>query len=86
MAADAQAPCIGSPSAAVVLTMHDKQVLVFHEEELQLPVPFSCWEIIQTANTFFISDTLMQDSSNSIANAPELQQSCTKLLCLCLMK
>ena len=37
MAADALAPCsITRPSAAVLMTVWDKQVLVFHDEKFQL--------------------------------------------------
>ena len=32
MAADALAPCVAKSPAAMVLTMWDKRVLVFHEE------------------------------------------------------
>ena len=40
MAADALTPCVARPSTAMLLTMHDKQVLGFHEEGFQQPVPF----------------------------------------------
>ena len=39
MAADALAPCVARSSAAVVLTMHDKQVFVFHKEGVQAHSP-----------------------------------------------
>ena len=39
MTADALAPRVARASAAMVLTMEDKQILVFHEEGFQLPVP-----------------------------------------------
>ena len=40
MAADviAPSPCVAMTSAAIVLTMLDKEVLVFHEGGFQLPV------------------------------------------------
>ena len=50
MAADDLAPCVARVSAALVLSMKDTQVLVFHEEEIQLPVPFHCQEVIENAN------------------------------------
>ena len=40
MAADALAPCISRPSAAMILIMQEKQVFVFHQEGFQLPEPF----------------------------------------------
>ena len=39
MAADALATCVARSSATMVLTTQDKQVLVFHEEGLQLTTP-----------------------------------------------
>ena len=33
MDADALAPCIAWTSATMVLTMHDKWIVIFHEEE-----------------------------------------------------
>ena len=35
IAADALAPCVAKPSAAVIFTMLDKLVLVFYEERFQ---------------------------------------------------
>ena len=40
------------PSAAIVFTMHDKLVLVFHEKGCQLPVPSQCWEMIENEDMF----------------------------------
>ena len=39
MAADGLAPCIASTSADVVLTMQHEAVIVFNEEQFQLPTP-----------------------------------------------
>ena len=39
IAADALATCVARSSAAMILIMQDKQVLVIHEERFQLPVP-----------------------------------------------
>ena len=52
IAADGLAPWVARPSAAMVLNMQDKQVLVFHEEGFQLPVSSLWWEIIENANIF----------------------------------
>ena len=43
---DALAPCITRSSATMVLIMKDKQVLVFHKNGFQCPVPSPCWENI----------------------------------------
>ena len=48
LAADAPAPCIARWSATMVLAMQDKQTLVFHEEEFQLPVLFQCQDTIDS--------------------------------------
>ena len=40
--------------AAMVLTMEEKRVHVFHEKGFQLPVPFECWEQSQFSNMFFL--------------------------------
>ena len=72
--ADALAPCITKSPAAMVLYKQDKQVLVFWMEKFQLPEHSQCSEIRQVTNI----DGLVQDCSNSIANALELLQSCTK--------
>ena len=55
MAADALTPCIIRTSAAIVLTVQDKQNLVFHEEGFQLPILSPCWEMkkIQIHNFVF---------------------------------
>ena len=44
MSADALAPCITRTPATMVLTVLDKQFLVFHFEGFQLPVPILCWD------------------------------------------
>ena len=55
MAADGLAPCINRSSAAMVLSMQDKSILVFHKEGSQLAegcwMPPHCRESIATANT-----------------------------------
>ena len=55
IAADGLAPWVARPSAAMVLNMQDKQVLVFHEEGFQLPVSSQWWEIIENANMYLLS-------------------------------
>ena len=56
--------------------MQNKRVILFYEEKYERPVPSHYWEIIENANI----DGLVQDCSNSIANALELLQSCSKPL------
>ena len=55
MAVDALAHCIARISATIVLTYQDKQVLVFTDEEFQLPAPSKFCEIIKNADIFFVS-------------------------------
>ena len=58
----ANALCVARPSTAVILTMHDKQVLVFLEERCQAPAPSQCWEIIRNAIIYFhLRKKLQQD-------------------------
>ena len=52
MAADALTPYATRSSAAMALTVKDKQVLVFHGEEFQCPVPSQHW-VMQTISWFF---------------------------------
>ena len=52
MTADGPAPCVAGSSAAMLLTMQDKEVLVFHEEGFQLFSPSKYWELIGNANMF----------------------------------
>ena len=40
MFADALAPCVARTSAAVILIMYNRQVLVLLEDEFQLPVSY----------------------------------------------
>ena len=49
MATNALAPYITRPSAVMVLTMLNKQIIVFHEKGFQLP---HCWEMIENGNIF----------------------------------
>ena len=48
------APHITSPSAAMVLTMQDKHVLVLAKERFQLLMQSQFWEIIENANLYFL--------------------------------
>ena len=54
MTADALSPRIARASAAMVLSMEDKQILVFHEKWFQLPVPSPFCEKLENANIFNI--------------------------------
>ena len=42
-------------STSILLTIQDKQFLVYNQERCQLPAPFRCWEIIEKANIFHVS-------------------------------
>ena len=53
--ADDLAPCIARSSLTTVLFMLDKQVLAFHEEGFQLPVPLQCWEAMENAEMLYVS-------------------------------
>ena len=37
----------------MVLIMQDKQTLVFHEEEVELPVPYQCLEMMKNTNIHY---------------------------------
>ena len=50
MATDALAPCVAKSSAAVILSVWDWHVLVFHEGEFELPGSSYFWEMIENAN------------------------------------
>ena len=63
MAADALAPCVTRSSAAMVLTMKNKSIKIH--------------DLVQDYSNKHV-DGLVQDWSNSIANALELLQSCIK--------
>ena len=49
MAADVLAPCVTRPSEAMVLTMQDKGLFVFHGEGFQSPAPSQCYEMTEVA-------------------------------------
>ena len=51
--ADALAPCIARPSAAMILIMYNRQVFVLHEEGIQLPVPCQCGAVTWNVNICF---------------------------------
>ena len=54
MPADDLAPCATRSSAAMLLTMHGKQVIVLHQEGFLLHAPCQCGEIIgQCKYVFF---------------------------------
>ena len=52
MAADALVTCVARSSAAMVLNMEDKWVLVLYEEGFQLIVPPQYWKMTANTNTF----------------------------------
>ena len=50
MVADVLAPCTAWSSAAMILVMQVKWVLVFHEGGFQQPVPSQWWAMIENAD------------------------------------
>ena len=50
MAADALAPYVARTSAAMILTMQNRLVLVLFEEGFQLPASYQCGEMTQKVN------------------------------------
>ena len=54
MATDALAPCVTRSSPTMVLTMQDKEVLVFGKEEFQLPELSQCFKMVENANDILI--------------------------------
>ena len=59
MATDASAPCVARTWAAMVLTIQDKLVLSFHEEDFQPPVPSRCWEKCRKCEyIFYVSSNI----------------------------
>ena len=52
VAGDAMAPCITRSSTTIVLNVHDKQVIVFHNKSFQLLAPSQWRSILE--NAFFM--------------------------------
>ena len=50
MAADALAPYVARTSAAMILTLQNRQVLVLFEEGFQLPPSHQCGKMTQNVN------------------------------------
>ena len=46
----------------MVLTVHNKHIIVFKEKGFQLPMPFECWEIIENANIVLCFLQQIQDN------------------------
>ena len=53
MVADAVAPCTARASASVILIMENRQILVLHEEGIQLPVSYQYRGMIWIVDIFF---------------------------------
>ena len=53
MAADALAPGVARPSAAIILTISDTNVMVLLETESEQPPVFKYWEGMYNSNTYF---------------------------------
>ena len=54
MTADDLAPYVTRPSAAMVLTLQDKRVHLFHEERFPLQAPSYYSEMIENPNVFYM--------------------------------
>ena len=52
MAADVLAPDVAKASAAMLLTLQDKEVLVIHKERFQLSSSSQIWEMIDNTNIY----------------------------------
>ena len=52
LASNALDPCVAKSSATMLLTMQDKQVVVFHKEGFQLHATSQCLEMMRNANIF----------------------------------
>ena len=52
MIADSLTAYAARSSTTIVLIMHDKGVLVFYKEGIQLPAPSQFWEMIAISYTF----------------------------------
>ena len=55
MVADALALCITRPSIAMILTMQDIHIFVFHWEGFQIHAPCQYWEMMENINIFYVS-------------------------------
>ena len=73
------APCSARSSAEMVLTLHNKHVIVFNGEGFQLPVPSQRWEMIkdsmntyrQTSNiSHSLVDNKLVDHSDVVGASP----------------
>ena len=53
MAADALAPYVARTSAAMILTMKKRYILVLSEEGFQLPASHQCGKMTQNVNIYF---------------------------------
>ena len=54
MAADDLAPCVIRRSTAMVLTMQNIWVLVFHGTGIPLSLPFQCWKMTENPYTLYL--------------------------------
>ena len=60
MIVDTLASCITRTSAAMVLTMLDKQVLIMHKERITLTAPSKFCEMIENMNIYFMFSKIIQ--------------------------
>ena len=54
MAADALAPCVTRPSAAIILSTINLDIIVFVSSAFQQPASFGSWRMLWHANIFFM--------------------------------
>ena len=53
MVPDALAPCVARSSAAMMLTLRNEWILIFHKEGFQLPAPSQYREMMYNTNNIF---------------------------------
>ena len=78
----AMPPGVEKSSATTILTLLYKRIHVLHTEEFQLPPPPQYWEMIETANIFYVSWIHSAQRGLSLsANTPfRNQSSCSPML------
>ena len=59
-AADTLPPCGARPAAATIMTMQEKYVLAFYEEEFQPSIPTQYWEVKEKVNVFCVFRNTVQ--------------------------
>ena len=62
-----------SAAAPMILIMWDNQIFVFHDEELFLPIPFMCCEIIDNAINFHASTKIFSTTMIDLLPSSDTQ-------------